>query len=274
MKTHAVRCPQCSAMLDVRDGISLIRCGFCRTPCHLDWEGSQPAASPEAEEFARLLGEIDLDAMERSLDDLNDYLDQQQGHERDLVQAAERLSNDATLEAMAQQVVRSGKAQEFLEGVNRLQIDDTQEHEVRLREILSRVAEKMAVMDDRQPLTAHTPPMNTTPSGSRVQENPRPDFAALAVEEAATAELIRKLKLWRWLPWVGLLLVPILTVGLAVIVTVVLALALPKDAKGQWLTWLLAAGLLGSPVLGLTWLWFGLRRKKGLIRALSQQVAH
>ncbi|MBX3458551.1 MAG: hypothetical protein KF696_01150 [Planctomycetes bacterium] len=271
MKTHPVRCPQCSAMLDVKDGTSLIRCGFCRTPCHLDWEGRQPAASPEAEEFARLLGEIDLDAMEKSLDDLNEYLDEQQGHKRDLFQAAERLNNDATLEAMAQQVVRSGKAQEFLEGVNRLQIDESQEHEVRLREILSRVAEKMAVADDRQAETAYGA---TTPSAvttrPRADDTLRPDFAALAIEEAATAELIRKLKLWRWLPWVGLLLVPVLVVGLAVIVTVVLAVALPNEAKGQWLTWLLAAGLFNSPVLGLAWLWFGLRRKKGLIRALSR----
>jgi len=271
MKTHAVRCPQCSAMLDVKDGTSLIRCGFCRTPCHLDWEGSQPAASPEAEDFARLLGEIDLDAMEKSLDDLNEYLDEQQGHKRDLVQAAERLSNDATLDAMAQQVVRSGKAQEFLEGVNRLQIDESQEHEVRLREILSRVAEKMTVADDRQAATAYGA---TTPGAAtkrpRLDDAPRPDFAALAVEEAATTELIRKLKLWRWLPWAGLLLVPILVVGLAVIVTVVLAMTLPKESKGQWLTWLLAAELFGSPVLGLVWLWFGLRRKKSLIRALSQ----
>lgn len=265
MKTHAVRCPQCSAMLDVKDGTSLIRCGFCRTPCHLDWEGSQPSASPEAEEFARLMGEIDLDAMEKSLDDLNDYLDEQQGHKRDLVQAAERLSNDATLDAMAQQVVRSGKAREFLEGMNRLQIDESQEHEVRLREILSRVAEKMAVVDDRQ---AATPCAAT--KRPRVDDAPRPDFAALAIEEAATADLIRKLKLWRWLPWAGLLIVPFLVVGLAVIVTVVLAVTLPKEAKGQWLTWLLAAGLVGSPVLGLAWLWFGLRRKKGLVRALSQ----
>lgn len=262
MSVHVLRCPNCGADLDVADGLEVIRCKFCGARCRMDWRGANPVLAKEAQEIADALAAIDFDELERDLSRINAMMDEND-HRRSLLDAAnERIGTDEQLDQMALRVVASGNAEAFLAGIENMGDHGGDPVTLMGQNLAHRLAMRVRRAQAAQPLA---------PQSVRLtREAPRPDFAALAVEEAATAELIRKLKLWRWLPWAGLVLVPILVVGLAVIVTVVLAMTLPKESKGQWLTWLLAAGLFGSPVLGLVWLWFGLRRKKSLIRALSQ----
>lgn len=266
MTVHAIRCPQCSAMLDVTAGASILRCSFCSTPCRVDWHGSDPVLTEEAEEFARLMRGFDFDTLERGLESLEDYVDERSASD-ELATAVERLEQREQIDRLAEQLASSGKAHEFIQGVSSLEIDESEEHEVLLRDLLSRVAVRAAALADE--IERRTPPAKYNVmqhSGAGHVHRAWTSTVPVSTENLdVDRQLERKVKCWRWMPWVGLLLLPLMLIGLAVVSTIAIAVAMPQHEDRPWLGLAFGVAVLASPVTGIVWLWFGLKRRKALV---------
>lgn len=279
MTVHAIRCPQCSAVLDVQAGASLVRCGFCSTPCRVDWRGNDPVATEEAEEVARLLDNIDFDALEQGLKELEEYVDQQNARD-ELASSVARLGTSQQVDHLAAQLAASGKAHEFMQGVSNLEIDESEEHEVLLRNLLARVAVRAATQSDG--VETRTPQLKDNvlqQSGAAAvrtdayRAGPRTGTETASPDDFGLDEqLERKAKRWLWLPWVGLLLLPLVVIGLAFVLTIAIAILLPQHDQRPWLGWAFGVAVLTSPVAGLIWLWSGLKRRRSLVAQRRTQL--
>lgn len=153
MSVHVLRCPNCGADLDVVDGVESIRCRFCRTPCRVDWRGADPLLTREVQEFVEALSAIDLDAWEQGLDELNAMLDAEQQRKRLLDESIGRLTTDEQLDQMARQLIESGKASEFLQGVDDLPNDSAEPDLLPVRDMMHRLASRIRTIQ-RQNSTA------------------------------------------------------------------------------------------------------------------------
>lgn len=120
MNIQLLRCPGCGADLEVASAAETIRCKFCGARCRIDWRGSDGVLTEEAQDLADALRGIDLDALERELNALNEMLDADNERREALEEATDRLGTDEQLEEMASKIVAAGMADEFLAGVDNL----------------------------------------------------------------------------------------------------------------------------------------------------------
>lgn len=74
-----------------------------------------------------------------------------------------------------------------------------------------------------------------------------------------------KAKRWLRLPWIGLLTLPLVVIGLAFVLTTAIAVAMPQHEDRPWLGWDFGVAALVSPVAGIIWLWVRLKRRKSLV---------
>lgn len=154
MSVHVLRCPNCGADLDVADGIEAIRCRYCRTPCRVDWRGADPLLTREAQEFVEALNAIDLDALEKGLDEVNAMLDADQQRKQLLDETIGSLTKDEKLDQMARQLIESGKASEFLQGVDDLPNDSAEPHLLPVRDMMQRLASRIRTIQRQNSVAA------------------------------------------------------------------------------------------------------------------------
>lgn len=150
MSVHVLRCPQCGADLEILDEVETIRCRYCRTPCRVNWKRADPALERDAQEFVDALNGIDLDALEKGLDELSAALDSRQRN-RWLLEAVSRLDSQERVDRLAAHVVEAGQARELLEGIDRgiqnLPSDNEDPHVAVVRKLMDRLASSIRTLE-------------------------------------------------------------------------------------------------------------------------------
>ncbi len=148
MSVHVLRCPNCSANLEVVDGSQLVRCRFCAARCRVEGFGSAATLSAEQEaawnELVEEVKGIDLDAIQENLAHMQQVYEEKQKSE--VWEAlTEALVGHEDLDPLARSIVEAGNGKFFLTQLDQMPMKGGTEYKA-VRQVMDRLATKVAIL--------------------------------------------------------------------------------------------------------------------------------